>query len=446
MEHVVPRATDIPLQQAAVKRVARPGLPGAFALWMAAAAAVAVGAGLVLGILAALETGYGLNRWTQAVQAHGRLQLWAFAGVFIITLSFEFLARMNGRPPFAPAVRLGIPAALGAGTLLHAAGQVWFEHLEFLGPAGGALMVAASAWFLFVVARVKPPHSLRLDPQPWFFRLGAAWLVVASALALFASFQWRAGTSLVVESHAVSEAFLRGFVLQVILAVAPRAMAGHMGLPHLDARRQLFLLAVVNISTIAWLFGQEVWVFPGTFLLVRLADISLAVGLLLLTHWLRIFANLPARYRGERYEWALPIAWFGVVVYAVTLLAVRLAPAGDDLSLYQEGAIRHIFLLGFMLPLMVAMAHIVLARFGTGAVPHPNALTAGFLLVVAAWPLRVLPALATDFPGDFAQGLMGAAGALTMAGLALVAFVSLRTAILTNRPRQQFFRAMAVER
>jgi hypothetical protein len=137
----------------------------------------------------------------------------------------------------------------------------------------------------------------------------------------------------------------------------------------------------------------------------------------------------------------VPLVWFGVVLYAVALLALGLAPGREGISLYQEGAVRHIFVLGFMLPLMVAMAHIVLARFGTGAVPNENLLTAAFILLVVAWPLRVLPALPSEAPGEGAQGLMAAAGILTIAALAMTAFVSARTAVLTGRPVQQILRA-----
>ncbi|MBK6320011.1 MAG: hypothetical protein IPF51_14805 [Dehalococcoidia bacterium] len=437
-----PHAGDIPLAQVATRRVRRPGFPWIFAMWMAVSAAISVCAGLVLGLLAALETGYGLDRWTQSVQAHGRLQLWAFAGVFIVALAFEFLVRMNGRQPFSLWLRIGVPAGLAGGGLLQAAGQLWYDQADFLGPFGGVVMLAASGAFAVAVVRVKPPHSLKLDPQPWFVWFAGGWLVTASAMALIASLNWEMGTALPAESHLVAEVFLRGFLLQVILAIGPRALGGHMGLPLIDARKQIFLLVTVNAGTALWVAGQDVWVLPGAFMLVRVADIALGVALLLLTYWLRIFSNLKRRYRGERYEWAAPIAWLGAVIYAATLVLVRLAPAGDELNLYQEGAIRHIFLLGFVLPLMLAMAHIVLARFGAGYIPWQNLLTAGFLLLVAAWPLRVIPALAGDAPGDAAQGAMALAGVLAMAALSLTAAVCIRTAIITGRPIQQIMRAM----
>jgi hypothetical protein len=209
-------------------------------------------------------------------------------------------------------------------------------------------------------------------------------------------------------------------------------MAGHLGLPHLSARQQLLLLAAVNGGTVAWLLGQDVWVLPGVAALVRLGDVSLGAALMALTWWLQILAR--GRRQAERYEWILPIAWLGAVVYAVLLVAVGVSNV--DLTLYQEGATRHVFLLGFMLPLMIGMAHIVLERFGTGEIPNVNLLTAAFVLAMVAWPLRVLPALPSDSPDDLAQGLMALAGVVTMLSLGFTAFVCARTAAATRAPVQ----------
>lgn len=416
----------------AVRRVRPPQFPWLFAAWMAASALTAVLAGLVLGILAATQDGYGATHWTEAVQAHGRLQLWGFAGVFIVTLSFEFLVRMNGRPMFPVRVRAGVPGGLLAGSLLMAAGQVWHSNLELLGPLGAAVLVTAAGTYAWQVCRVRPPHSLKLDPQPWFFWLSSVWLLLAAALSFALALRWEAGVSLPLESHAVAEAFLRGFVLQVILAVAPRAMAGHLGLRRLTARQQVVQLALVNGGTLAWLAGQDVGILPGIELLVRAGDVALGASLLTLTWWLGVLD--ARRPRHQRYEWLLPMSWIAAVAYGFAMLAVGLVPS-LDLDLYQEGAIRHLFLLGFMLPLMIGMAHIVLERFAVGRIPSINALTAAFVVSMVAWPLRVLPALTESSPGSVAQGLMGVAGLLTMLSLGLTAFVCARTALAAAKPR-----------
>lgn len=432
------RPGDIPLQQVALRRI--PGLPWLFAASMATAAIIAVGAGLVLGILAALQTGYGLDRWTQTVEAHGRLQLFGFATVFIMALVLEFTVRMNGRPPFRPLLRLGAPAAIAGGSVLQATGTLWYGPLGWLAPVGALILTVGAMAFALAVVRLKPPVSLRLDPQPWFIRLSAVWLVVASLMSLAAAFNSQDGMLLPVESHAIAEVLLRGFILQIIFAIGPRVLRGHLGLPALSARQQIVLLVALNLSTLAWLAAQDIWWLPGISWIVRLADMTLAASLIALSIWLRVFRQMSARYKGEPYEWQVPIAWFGLLIYAITLFAVRLVDGPGDLNLYQDGAIRHILFLGFMVPLMVAMSQVVLARFGTGRVHGERLLTTAFIVLVVSWPFRVVPALTENGPGDFGRGLMALAGAATMVALALVAIVCLRTALAVSRPVKQVLR------
>lgn len=393
-----------------------------FAGWMAAAAAVAVVAGVVLGILAVLEVSVGGERWTQAVQAHGRLQLFGFVATFVVALALEFLPRLNQRPMFPAAVRFGLPALLLAGSLLIAVGQVWFETLAFLAWPGAVLFVAGSVGFAVLAFRVRRPFPLRLNPQPLFLQASAAWLAVASLLSLWSIANADSGVIPLDDSRLVIEVFLRGFVMLVIVGVALRAFVGHLRLEPVSPSRQFILLALLVGSLAVWCIGQLAEI-DG---LVRVADVVYGASILLATAWLPVLTRLRWTRSQPIYELLVPTAWLGAVVYAVLLGGHALA--GSDLSLYQEGAIRHVFLLGFMVPLMVAMAHIVLARFGTGAIPWEPALTAAFGLAIVAWPLRVLPALLTDAPSDAGRAVMAVAGIVLMAALALVAAVTARTA------------------
>ena len=91
---------------------------------------------------------------------------------------------------------------------------------------------------------------------------------------------------------------------------------------------------------------------------------------------------------------------------------------------------------------MLAMAHIVLERFGTGSIPFRNLLTTGFVLSMVAWPLRVGPALLSEAPGEVAQGLMGTAGFLTMAALGCTMVVCFQTAARARAPVQRFLQSI----
>lgn len=437
----------IPVSQVTQRRASTNvyGQPWLFVMWMAAAAIVAVAAGTVLGLLAAIELSVGGERWTQSVQAHGRLQLFGFVATFVVALAFEFLPRLNQRPPFSPRVRLLVPGVLAIGSILAAAGQVWHEGMGYLAVPGSILLVIGSAVFAVLVWRVPQARPAAADPQPLFIRAAAVWLVIASALCAWSLAVADFGVVRLGDSRAVIETFLRGFVMLTIAGIALRAFVGHLGLKPLSLRRQIAVLAMLNASLVVWLAGQGLGALPRVESLVRVADIGYAVALLLFTAWFGVLRSFQPKRDAPAYALMIPVAWAGVALYAVLLGGMAIAAAPGEFSLYQYGAVRHVFLLGFMVPLMVGMAHIVLARFGTGELAWPRVLGLAFVLVTTAWPLRVLPALINDPPADAGKTVMAIAGTLLMAGLALVAAVCIRTAILITR-REQVMAAVRTAR
>lgn len=401
-----------------------------FAAWMAAGCAIAVFAGLVLGILAAVEVSIGGDRWTQAVQAHGRLQLFGFIATFVVALAFEFLPRLNQQRPFPSAARAITPALLAVGSVLMAAGEVWHESAGVLMPAGAIVFAAGAAVFAVLTWRVPLAYPVRLNPQPYYLRAAAAWLAASAAIALWGTTQDTAGVFPLAVSAAIIEVFLRGFIMLMVVGIALRAFVGHLSMQPMSARSQLIFLAAINGALVLWLASLGLGALPEWEPLTRLADAAYAVTILALTWHYPILRGLRRRPR-ERYELLVPVAWLGVVAYALLLLVM--SAFGSSFTLYQTGAIRHVFLLGFMLPLMLAMAHIVLERFGTGRIPRKNWLTAGFWLLVVAWPLRVLPALFTDAPAEAGQWVMALAGVLTAAAIAAAAVASLSVVAAVRR-------------
>jgi len=407
-------------------RPVHPGRPWLFAAFMAAGATVAALAGVLLGILAATEAGIGGTHWSEVVQAHGRIQLFGFAAPFVVALALEFMPRLNQQPAVAARVRLAIPALLLAGALTMAAAQVWESTLAWLAWPGAASYAAAAMWFAALAVRFPSPRPFAIDPQPLYFKAASLWLAATALLVIWAFGASEDAVFPLDLSAAIAETFLRGFVMLLIAGVALRAFPGHLGLSPMPARAQAICFAAFNAALLGWLasagLGELDDFEPG----LRLADTVLAVSLLGFTTALGVFGNLRTRFGGPRYGLLIPVAWAGAVVYSAMLAAA--AVGWPDLSLYQDGAIRHTFMLAFMAPLMVAMAHVVLARFGTGRIPWENALTAGFVLLVAAWPLRVVPALFGDAPSNAEQAIISASGGLAMAGLALTAAVCFRTA------------------
>jgi len=393
---------------------------------MALAAALAVVAGLVLGILAAAEAGIGRERWTQSVQAHGRLQLFGFMATFVVALLFEFLPRLNQRAALPARVRVGIPALLFGSAMLAAVAQVWFGTLSSLAVPAALVFAAGAVAATLVAWRIPPPAALRVDPQPLFFRAATLWLVIAALFAIRAAAAAEDGVVPLEHSRLVTETFLRGFVLLTVIGVALRAFVGHLGLAPLGPRRQSAVLIAINVSVAVW----AVTTWSGELALaVRLADVSLRVALLAFVGWFRILDGLRFKRGQPGYARMIPVAFIGLVIYCLLLIGAAALAGNDGPGLYEASAIRHVLMLGFLLPLMVAMSHIVLARFGTGTLPWTAVLTTAFVLVAAAWPLRVAPVL-NGPPSDPEKVVLVVSGLLVMAGMALVAAVSARTAFL----------------
>lgn len=413
---------EAPRPRVAVHRVVE--RPETFALWMAGAAVIAAVAGIVLGVLAAAEAGVGVSRWSETVQAHGRLQLSAFAAPFICALAMEFMPRLNQQPMLPLRERVGIPALLAVGALAMGLGQVFeLPWNWWVVPATGVVLGGAT-WFAVVAVRFRSPRPPSIDPQPLYFRAAGVWLAVAALIAVWGVLDAEARVVPLDLSGATHEVFLRGFVTLTIGAVAIRAFPGHLGTEPMSLQTQRLCLAGISASVALWLAGAGLGNMDGIGWLTRVADVGFAASLLAFTVGIGVFNGWRSRLDGPRYGVLIPVAWLGVVVYAVLLAVVAILPGGRDLTLYQDGAIRHTYMLGFMVPLMVAMAHVVLARFGVGRIRQENLLTASFVALVVSWPLRVIPAIVSDAPSEFGQVLLSTAGGLAMVGFALLAWVS----------------------
>lgn len=422
-----------PVTAPAAQRKAHIQSPWLFAAWMGVAALIAVAAGLVLGTLAGAEVGIGDGRWTQAVQAHGRLQLFGFVAAFVVALGLEFVPRLNQRSLPPRRVRAGVPGLIVTGSLLSAGGQFWHEPLSWLTVPGGVLTTAGCLAFAAFAWRTPPPRPFRIDPQPLFVRAASLWLVGAAAASAWVLATAEAGAVPVSESRIPAEMFLRGFIMLIVTGIGLRAFVGHLNLKPLSPRQQILLLGMLNAGLVAWLAGEGAGPLAGWTWLVRAADVAHALTLLLLVRWFGLLPRLVRGPKQPRYEWFIPVAWLGLVVYAVMLAGAASVAGGAQLDLYQDGALRHTFVLGFMLPLMVAMAHIVLARFGTGSVSWAPALDMALVLVVLSWPLRVIPALGEGGPSAIERASIGISGIVLMAALGLVAAVALRAAWAVKR-------------
>ena len=83
--------------------------------------------------------------WVAAVQAHGHIQLFGWAGMFALGIGLYFLPRLRGCPPPSPTAVRAAALLLGGGLALRALSQPAVAALEpgsLRAVAGGALMLS----------------------------------------------------------------------------------------------------------------------------------------------------------------------------------------------------------------------------------------------------------------------------------------------------------------
>ena len=398
---------------------------------MGASLLIAALGGIVIGVLAATRSGTGADRWLATVQAHATLQLWGWFATFTTALVFESIVRLNRRPPVAVPLRVAVLLLLAAGSVLLGTGSLVEDLARWPSVGGALLLVVGACLFLWLVISVPSARPLAVDVHPLFFRAGATWLVVAAVGGLVASARAEAGVMAPQWFEVMVECVLRGFIMNTVIAVALRAY-GHLGVPEVAVRTQLALWGLVNGGLLLWLIGAPAFSSSGSLLVRGTADILLALTMVWATLAFRIVGILRAwRRDSERPRIMVPLAWVGLLTYAA-LLAVQAASGiarGASPMLLEAGAARHAFMLGFVAPLLIAMAHVVLDRFGTGHAHWRNALTVAFALLVVAWPLRVVPPLADTGLGSGSQMVVAVAGVVAATALILAAAVSARNGL-----------------
>lgn len=399
--------------------------------------------GFVLATVLTLSVAFGVPPgmwWAGVVQAHGHLQLYGWAGLFVLGVLLYFFPRLCGAP--LAGIRF-VPWLLGfdvVGLILRAVSQplltllpmgVW--RIALVG--SGLCEVVAIIGILFLVGLTarRGPHP-KTRPAYWsvmpFFIGAFCALGIASIINLFNVIQAAQSSGLVLLAGDTLNVTLGlfGFLVPIALAMSARSLPMYAGLDGFP-RRVLWPLAggyfvglvLMSIGTVdgllsVWanvinglgmaLTGGVVLCFVGTFLRLmrrrgrlpqRVAQLAPKPEELAQTYKQQVkkeqsnygpFVGLVA----SAYLWAL----FGALLLLI-----------DGMSLLTTGslffaidAVRHSFAIGFIALLICGLSPRMLASFSHSYIVSPKLVSATLWLGNAAVVLRVGSALcAPFFPG-----------------------------------------------
>jgi uncharacterized protein involved in response to NO len=363
-------------------------------------------------------------------QAHGHVQLYGWAGLFIIGVALHFLPRLRGTPLAVPRLVPWILAALVTGLLLRALSQplylatgagAWSMLLVASGVLECAALVAVIA-LLGITARRGP----RMATRPAFlgvfpFVVGAfCALGIASCINLVSVVQASLSMGLVPPTTDTLNVTLGlfGFLVPMALAMSAQSLPMYAGLVAFPRRIMWPLagvydtgLVLISIGTLA---GSQQSAWPGAlnglgmFLLGGVLLIFISVFMRMLRTRGRLpekvarlarspevaRRNYQKRVRDERNAYGPFVALVASAYLWALLGGVLLIVDGLDMlfgqpPLFAIDAIRHSLAVGFITLLICGISPRMIPGFSGGKIASPGLVSATLWLGNTAALLRV---------------------------------------------------------
>ncbi|HVU67785.1 MAG TPA: hypothetical protein VHD63_11670 [Ktedonobacteraceae bacterium] len=367
--------------------------------------------------------------WSALAQAHGHLQLYGWAGLFVVGVALHFLPRLRGTSLVGARLVPWLVGCIGASLVLRAISQPMFAVQPALiwriGPIGSGVLEAGAVGlvlFMLMSTAMRGPRPAT-RPAYWSvfpFLVGAfCSLALASLINLLNLTVSLAGTGLVQDAGDTLNITLGlfGFLIPMALAMSARSLPMYAGLDGFP-RRLLWPLAGTYFAGLVLLcLGSGRWAPADWNTILNALGMILPGGVVLLfvATFLRLVSRrgkVPQRVaklapsqqqftqtyqrqiaRDENnygpfvglvasaYLWALLGALLLVVDGCGILIAGRELVAFD--------AIRHSFALGFLALLICGVAPRMLPGFSGRSILSPHLVSATLWLGNIAALLRV---------------------------------------------------------
>lgn len=263
--------------------------------YLQAALLLASGGGFALACILTLAPLFDIplgNWWEAVVQTHGHLQLFGWAGMFVIGVALTFLPRLRGTPLARPALLPWILGFLVSSLLLRFISQPllvltgWLLWDILLILSGVLEILGLVAVFFLIVQTISrkpatksPVEGLRSIAP---FLLGAfSALLLAGVLNLFNCITALSNGGLVPASRDETNITLGlfGFLLPVALAMSSRMLPLYAHIRPFPTRLLWILALTYFAGVICWLLGI---LLPGTVFEVVRGLGFLLIGLVML--------------------------------------------------------------------------------------------------------------------------------------------------------------------
>jgi hypothetical protein len=354
--------------------------------------------GATLGMinLARLTTSWGLGSLPRpSVWAHAYVQVFGFMALFVMGVAYHVLPRfVGGTLQNGRLVRWSFGLQL-AGVIAIACG--FFHDAVLTRPlwiAGTVALLVASTLFFTVIVRTIASGAPGREPFRQWVAAGAAWLVVASAVAVVA-----AVADEVAWHRVLWTAALTGFASSWIFGVGSRIFPIFLGCVPRWPHRQHAIFALYQAGAIVWTIGA--WPAPRA-LFFDAAQIAggavLLASVTLVTASLGIFAprrpvagEMPrSPHDGWQRHVLAAFGWLFVSLALGPVWSIARVIWGFNDSLLVLDLSRHALAFGFATQMVLGVASRVVPNFTGKPLWSVKIRDAAFYLLNASMLVRAL--------------------------------------------------------
>lgn len=317
--------------------------------------------------------------------AHSHAQVFGFAALFVMGVAYHAVPRITSAPLAAPQLVTASYWLQTGGVLLVAAGALApAPSGDLIRVLGAAALLAAALAFAWVIDRTLASGQAPAHFGPWL-RAGAAWLVVAAALALAGA----AGVNAL--QPAVWEAALYGFAASWILGFSLRLLPAFMGIGAAPRARLLACIAY-QAAVAIWVLGAVLDAWWRVPMLRAAGGGALSVATAGVVWRLGVFGARPAPRRPvdrgfEKFVFA-GYAWLLIAVACGPAWSAAAAVTGAPMPALVVDFARHALTLGFLTQMVFGIATRILPVFSGKALWSPRWREGAFYLLNAAVLVR----------------------------------------------------------
>ena len=369
--------------------------------------------------------------WLTHSQSHGIVQIFGWAGLFVMGLAYHVVPRIFNRPIHYPVPQQLSMWLVISGLLARFTGQT-LDMLPIAGllmAAGGILLFIAMVvfgWTLYGVIRYSASKS---GPAEIWLVVGVIWAVFSGMIHLAITSRMAIQGAPLGHppwNEALIYVAIFGFIMSFIFGISAKAIRGFLLLKPMHERMNRLSLVMVQLGLVVVIVGR----FGELGQVVAPVGLILtSVGAGLFTVALRVLEPASKSVRRilvgyKRYGLYIRLGFCWLLIGCVMLILIALDETGltNIIAAQVSLPVIHVLTLGFVTNLIFGAASRFIPIFEGADIRYPHLMSAALVFLTISVVIRLVFGFSISEIGERALGVSGVSGFIGIILFAIMIF------------------------